>query len=167
MVSPDQSRPRRVGGWNRTCRTEPLRANTGYPMPPLEDAGRTTFQPRWSSPPRVVRWAWGEALDRVNGLVDKAVATVERTETKADEREGQGGIREARHSLELTGRMTVELRENNRERTTETVRLIRLWVLLSNLRRHSQRLNSAEGQRAKTFALPSRLKGMSSNRTIL
>ena len=59
-------------------------------------------------------------MDRVNGLVDKALASVERTETKADEREGQGGIREARHSLELTGRMTGELRENNRDGTSDT-----------------------------------------------
>jgi len=46
---------------------------------------------------------------------------VERTETKADERGVQGGIREARHSLELTGRITGELRENNRDGTSDTV----------------------------------------------
>ena len=50
-------------------------------------------------------------LDRVNGLVDKAMASVERAEAKGDERAVQGGIREARHSLELTGRITGELRE--------------------------------------------------------
>ena len=51
-------------------------------------------------------------LDRVNGLVDKAMASVERAEAKGDERAVQGGIREARHSLELTGRITGELRES-------------------------------------------------------
>ena len=58
--------------------------------------------------------AHGEKLlDRVNGLVDKAMASVERAEAKGDERAVQGGIREARHSLELTGRITGELRDNN------------------------------------------------------
>ena len=57
--------------------------------------------------------AHGEKLlDRVNGLVDKAMASVERSEAKGDERAVQGGIREARHSLELTGRITGELRES-------------------------------------------------------
>ena len=46
---------------------------------------------------------------------------MERTETKADERGVQGGIREARHSLELTGRIIGELRENNRDGTSDTV----------------------------------------------
>lgn len=57
--------------------------------------------------------AHGERLlDRVNGLVDKAMASVERSEARGDERAVQGGIREARHSLELTGRITGELRES-------------------------------------------------------
>ena len=59
-------------------------------------------------------------LDRVNGLVDKAMASVERAEAKGDERAVQGGIREARHSLELTGRITGELRDNNRDAAPET-----------------------------------------------
>ncbi len=54
----------------------------------------------------------GNLLDRVNELVDKALASVERSEAKGDERAVQGGIREARHSLELTGRITGELRES-------------------------------------------------------
>ncbi len=58
-------------------------------------------------------------LDRVNGLVDKAMASVERAEAKGDERAVQGGIREARHSLELTGRITGELRES-RDAAPET-----------------------------------------------
>ena len=40
------------------------------------------------------------------------MASVERAEAKGDERAVQGGIREARHSLELTGRITGELRES-------------------------------------------------------
>ena len=59
-------------------------------------------------------------LDRVNGLVDKAMASAERAEAKGDERAVQGGIREARHSLELTGRITGELRDNNRDAAPET-----------------------------------------------
>ena len=41
-------------------------------------------------------------LDRVNGLVDKTLASVGRAEAKCDERAVHGGLREARHGLELT-----------------------------------------------------------------
>ena len=59
-------------------------------------------------------------LDRVNGLVDAALASMERSKDAGKEREVQGAIREARHSLELTGRITGELRDNNRDRAPET-----------------------------------------------
>ena len=45
-------------------------------------------------------------------MLHKAMASVERAEAKGDERAVQGGLREARHSLELTGRITGELRES-------------------------------------------------------
>lgn len=54
-------------------------------------------------------------LDRVNGLVDSALASLERAEGKGNEREVQGAIRETRHSLELVGRITGELRDSNRD----------------------------------------------------
>ena len=53
----------------------------------------------------------GALLDRVNGLVDSALSSLERAEGKGDERAVQGAIREARHSLELVGRITGELNE--------------------------------------------------------
>lgn len=51
-------------------------------------------------------------IEQVQILVEKALESLERAEGKGNEREVQGAIREARHSLELTGRITGELREN-------------------------------------------------------
>lgn len=49
-------------------------------------------------------------LDQVPGLVDEALASIERSEEVGKERDVLGGIREARHSLELTGRITGTVR---------------------------------------------------------
>jgi len=51
----------------------------------------------------------------LTGLWIKLWLPVELAATKRDERGVKPGIREARHSLELTGRITGELRENNRQ----------------------------------------------------
>ena len=50
-------------------------------------------------------------LDQVQDLVAKSLASHDRAVIQGDERLVQGGIREARHSLELTGRITGELHE--------------------------------------------------------
>ncbi len=51
-------------------------------------------------------------LDQAQGLVDEALASMERSKAAGKEKDVLGGIREARHSLELTGRITGELRES-------------------------------------------------------
>ena len=51
-------------------------------------------------------------LEQVKGLVDEAMASIERSKEAGKEKDVLGGIREARHSLELTGRITGELRES-------------------------------------------------------
>ena len=56
----------------------------------------------------------GKLLDQVQSLVGKALGSLERAEGKGNEREVQGAIREARHSLELVGRLNGDLREANR-----------------------------------------------------
>lgn len=53
----------------------------------------------------------GKLLDQVQSLVGKALGSLERAEGKGDERAVQGAIREARHSLELVGRITGELKD--------------------------------------------------------
>ena len=50
-------------------------------------------------------------LDQAQGLVSEALASMERSKAAGKERDVLGGIREARHSLELTGRITGELRK--------------------------------------------------------
>jgi hypothetical protein len=45
---------------------------------------------------------------------------MERSKMAGKEKDVLGGIREARHSLELTGRITGELRDNNRDAAPET-----------------------------------------------
>ena len=57
----------------------------------------------------------GKLLDQVQSLVGKALGSLERAEGKGNEREVQGAIREARHSLELVGRLNGDLREANRD----------------------------------------------------
>ena len=61
----------------------------------------------------------GRLLGQVQGLVDEALASIERSKAAGKERDVLGGIREARHSLELTGRITGELRES-RDAAPET-----------------------------------------------
>ena len=77
-------------------------------------------------------------LEQVTGLVDKALASAERSEAKGDERAVQGGLREARHSLELTGRLTGELRESNKdngpESATDTIQALAKGVAEAFLR---------------------------------
>ena len=51
-------------------------------------------------------------LDQAQGLVDEALASMERSKAAGREKDVLGGIREARHSVELTGRITGELRES-------------------------------------------------------
>ena len=58
-------------------------------------------------------------LDQAQGLVDEALASMERSKAAGKEKDVLGGIREARHSLELTGRITGELRES-RDAAPET-----------------------------------------------
>lgn len=53
----------------------------------------------------------GRLLEQAQGLVNEALASIERSKSAGKEKEVLGGIREARHSLELTGRITGELRE--------------------------------------------------------
>ena len=56
---------------------------------------------------------------------------MDRAEAKGDERAVQGGLREARHSLELTGRITGELRDNNDAAPESALDgLNREWVFL-------------------------------------
>ena len=60
-------------------------------------------------------------LEQVQGLVGEALASIERSKEKdeVNERDVLAGVREARSSLELTGRITGELREN-RDAAPET-----------------------------------------------
>ena len=69
----------------------------------------------------------------LTGLWIKLWLPVEQAATKGDERGVKPGIREARHSLELTGRITGELRENNRDGTSDTAlgAIIKLATALS------------------------------------
>ena len=62
----------------------------------------------------------GKLLDQVQGLVDEALQSIKRSKTAGKERDVLGGIREARHSLELTGRITGELRENSRDTSPDS-----------------------------------------------
>ena len=59
-------------------------------------------------------------LNQTQGLVDEALASMERSKSAGKEKDVLGGIREARHSLELTGRITGELRDNNRDAAPDT-----------------------------------------------
>ena len=65
--------------------------------------------------------AGGKLLDQVQGLVGKALESLERAEGKGNEREVQGAIREARHSLELVGRLNGELKESREIKHSGTV----------------------------------------------
>ncbi len=59
-------------------------------------------------------------LNQTQGLVDEALASMESSKAAGKEKDVLGGIREARHSLELTGRITGELRDNNRDAAPDT-----------------------------------------------
>ena len=73
-------------------------------------------------------------LDLVNGLVDSALASLERAEGKGNEREVQGAIREARHSLELVGRLNGDLREANRDSSpqADAVVITKVTIVLNH-----------------------------------
>lgn len=78
--------------------------------------------------------AHGKSLrDQVQGLVEEALASMERSKAAGKEKDVLGGIREARHSLELTGRITGELQDNNRDGTPDTAldAIIKLAAALS------------------------------------
>ena len=62
----------------------------------------------------------GNLLDQAQGLFGEALASMERSKAAGKEKDVLGGIREARHSLEFTGRITGELRDNNRDHTPES-----------------------------------------------
>ena len=71
-------------------------------------------------------------LNQTQGLVDEALASMERSKSAGKEKDVLGGIREARHSLELTGRITGELRDNNRDAAPDTaIDVIKLASALS------------------------------------
>ena len=56
-------------------------------------------------------------LDRVNGLVDKALGVLKDAEESKDGRLALGAVKEARSCLELVGRVSGELKEGNRDNT--------------------------------------------------
>jgi len=60
-------------------------------------------------------------LDQAKRLVDEALSSIKRSKGRevVNERDVLAGVREARHSLELTGRITGELRES-RDAAPET-----------------------------------------------
>ena len=70
----------------------------------------------------------GKLMDQVQGLVSSALASLERAEGKGNEREVQGAIREARHSLELVGRLNGDLREANRESGHQNLAITQITI---------------------------------------
>jgi len=62
----------------------------------------------------------GRLLDRVDGLVEKALSVLKDAENTKDGRLALGAIREARNCLELVGRASGELRESNRDNAQMT-----------------------------------------------
>ena len=84
-------------------------------------------------------------LDQAQGLVDEALASMERSKAAGKERDVLGGIREARHSLELTGRITGELRDNNRDGTPDTA--LDAIIKLANALSEAELRGRAAGER--------------------
>ena len=62
----------------------------------------------------------GRLLDRVDGLVEKALSVLKDAEDTKDGRLALGAIREARNCLELVGRASGELKESNKDNTPMT-----------------------------------------------
>jgi len=93
----------------------------------------------------------GRLLDQAQGLVDEALASIERSKATGKEKDVLGGIREARHSLELTGRITGELRDHNRDSAPETAldAIIKLASALSE----AQLRGIAAGEKAEGIVL--------------
>ena len=73
-------------------------------------------------------------LNQSQRLVDEAWASMERSKAAGKEKDVLGGIREARHSLELEGRITGELRDNNRDNAPDTAldAILKLASVLSD-----------------------------------
>ena len=89
-------------------------------------------------------------LDQVQNLVTEALASVERSKTAGKEREVLGGIREARHSLELTGRITGELREN-RDAAPESA--LDAIIKLANALSEAELRGMAAGEKIKGLTI--------------
>ena len=68
----------------------------------------------------------GKLLDQVQSLVSKALESLERAEGKGNEREVHGAIREARHSLELVGRLNGDL--GNRDNGTQNLAITQITI---------------------------------------
>ena len=89
-------------------------------------------------------------LDQAQGLVDEALASMERSKAAGKERDVLGGIREARHSLELTGRITGELREN-RDAAPESA--LDAIIKLANALSEAELRGMAAGEKIKGLTI--------------
>ena len=92
----------------------------------------------------------GKLLDQVQNLVTEALASIERSKDAGKERDVLGGIREARHSLELTGRITGELREN-RDAAPESA--LDAIIKLANALSEAELRGMAAGEKIKGLTI--------------
>ena len=89
-------------------------------------------------------------LDQVQNLVTEALASIERSKTAGKEKDVLGGIREARHSLELTGRITGELRES-RDAAPESA--LDAIIKLANALSEAELRGMAAGEKIKGLTI--------------